>query len=130
MKIPKLARRAAKELFRGCLVNGLLDEGRARQVVQLVLEGKPRAYLAILARFQHLVKLDIERRTARIESAVPLNAELQNALQSSLGRVYGPGLNIGFVQDTSLIGGMRIKVGSDVYDGSIQGKLTALQESF
>ena len=130
MKISKQARREAKELFRDCLVNGLLDEGRVRQVVQRVLEGKPRGYLAILSRFKHLVKLDIERRTARIESAVPLASELQNSLQASLGGVYGPGLNVSFAQDQSLIGGMRIKVGSDVYDGSIQGKLTALEESF
>ena len=130
MKISKQARREAKELFRDCLVNGLLDEHRVRQVVQRVLAGKPRGWLAILSRFQRLVKLDLERRTARIESAAPLGAELQNSLQTSLGRVYGDGLNIAFVQDPSLIGGMRIKVGSDVYDGSIQGRLTALRESF
>lgn len=130
MKISKQARREAKELFRDCLVNGLLDENRVRQAVQGVLAGKPRGYLAILSRFERLVKLDIERRTARIESAVPLAADLQNSLTTSLGRVYGPGLHIGFVQDPSLIGGMRIKVGSDVYDGSIQGRLNALQESF
>ncbi len=130
MKISKQARREAKELFRTCQVNGLLDEGRVRQVVQRVLAAKPRGYLAILSRFQRLVKLDIERRTARIESAATLTTDLQDALQTSLRRVYGPGLNISFAQEQSLIGGMRIKVGSDVYDGSIQARLKALQESF
>ena len=130
MKISKQARREAKELFRSCLVDGLLDESRARQAVQQVLAVKPRGYLAILSHFERLVKLDIERRTARIESAVPLPPDLQASVQASLTRAYGSGLNMAFVQNPSLIGGMRIRVGSDVYDGSIQARLTALQESF
>lgn len=130
MKISKQARREAKELFRDCLVDGLLDENRVRRVVQLVLAAKPRGYLAILSRFQRLVKLDLERRTARVESAVSLATDLQDSLQALLGRVYGSGLNLSFIQDQSLIGGMKIRVGSDVYDGSIRGRLAALQESF
>jgi F-type H+-transporting ATPase subunit delta len=130
MKISKLARREAKELFQVCLVNGILDDGRARQAVQRVLESKPRGFLAILSHFQRLVKLELERRTARIESAVPLTPDLRASVEASLSRVYGPGLNISFAQNPALIGGMRIKVGSDVYDGSVQARLAALQESF
>ena len=130
MKISKQARREAKELFRSCLVNGLLDDSRVRQAVQQVINVKPRGYVAILSHFERLVKLDLERRSARIESALPLSPELQASVQSSLTRVYGSGLNTSFVQNPALIGGMRIKVGSDVYDGSIQARLAALQESF
>ena len=130
MKISKQAKRGAKELFRSCLTDGLLDEGRVRNTVQHVLQTKPRGYLAILSHFIRLIKLDIERRTGRVESAAPLPPELQSRIQSSLARTYGPGLNLSFGQNPALIGGMRIKVGSDVYDGSVQGRLAALQESF
>ncbi len=130
MKISKQARRDAKELFRSCLVNGVLDDARVRQAVQRVVEVKPRGYIAILSHFERLVKLDIERRTARIESAAPLAPELQASVQRSLARTYGPGLNITFSQNPALLGGMRVKVGSDVYDGSVQARLAALQESF
>jgi F-type H+-transporting ATPase subunit delta len=130
MKISKQAKRNAKELFRTSLVNGLLDENRVRQVVQKVLAAKPRGYLATLTHFERLLRLGIERRTARIESAVPLAADLQSQVRGSLERVYGAGLKISFTENPALIGGMRIKVGSDVYDGSVQGRLAALQESF
>jgi F-type H+-transporting ATPase subunit delta len=130
MRSSKLTRREAKDLFRSCVVNGLLDEARVRQAVQQVIAAKPRGYVAILSHFQRLVRLDLARRNARIESAVPLSPTLQDSVQASLTRVYGPGLNTAFVQNPSLIGGMRIQVGSDVYDGSIQARLTALQESF
>jgi F-type H+-transporting ATPase subunit delta len=130
MKISKQARREAKELFRSCLANGLLDENRVRQAVQAVIAQKPRGYLAILSHFQRLVKLDLDRRTARVESAAPLSPDVQAAVQSNLGRKYGPGLNVSFAQDPALLGGMRIQVGSDVYDGSVQARLAALREAF
>jgi len=130
MKVSKQARRGAKGLFRSCLVDGLLDEGRVRQAVQQVVETKPRGYLAILTHFERLVELDLERRSARIESAVPLAADLESSVRESLSRAYGPGLNFSFAQNQSLIGGMRIRVGSDVYDSSVQAKLALLQASF
>jgi F-type H+-transporting ATPase subunit delta len=130
MKISKQARREAKELFRSCLKDGRLEEGRVRQAVAQVLEAKPRGYLAILSHFQRLVKLALEQRNARIESPVPLSDALQAQVRADLGRAYGPGLDVTFVQNPALLGGLRIKVGSDVYDGSIQARLTALRESF
>ena len=130
MKISKLARREAKELFRRCLVRGLLDENRARQAIQRVLAAKPRDYLAVLSHFQRLVKLDVARRAAHVESAGALPAEIQAVVQTALTRKYGRGLNISFAQNPALLGGMRIKIGSDVYDGSVQGRLARLGESF
>jgi len=130
MKISKQARRDAKQLFRCCQANALLDEHRVRQVVQQVIARKPRGYVAILSHFQRLVKLDVARRTAKVESSAPLSEQLQSSVQSNLNRVYGNGLTVSFAQNPALIGGLRIHVGSDVYDGCVQGRLAALQESF
>ena len=130
MKVSKQARREAKELYRSCVADGLLDENRVREVVRRVLESKPRGYLGILTHFERLVKLELHRRTATIESAVPLSPDLQASVKAGLARIYGPGLDVSFAQQPALIGGLRIQVGSDVYDGSIQARLAALQESF
>jgi F-type H+-transporting ATPase subunit delta len=130
MKSSKQTRREAKELFRCCVVNGALDENKVRQVVARVIELRPRGYTAVLSNFQRLVKLDIDRRTAKVESAVPLTPDLEAAVKNSLTRIYGTGLNLSFARNPALIGGMRIKVGSDVYDGSVQARLTALEQAF
>jgi len=130
MKNVKQARREAKRLFRVCLVNGLLDEGRVRQVVQQVIGANRRDGLPLLSRFLYLVKLDRARHTAEVESAVPLPADLQASIQAGLTRAYGPGISASFAQNPELIGGMRIRVGSDVYDGSVRGALAALERSF
>ena len=130
MKISKQARRDAKQVFRSCLVNGLLDENRARQVVQQIIAQKPRGYMAILTHFQRLVKLDVARRTAKIESAMDLPENLRVGVQANLARRYGPGLTVSFTQNSGLIGGLRVQVGSDVYDGSIRARLAELAEEF
>ncbi|MBM3836468.1 MAG: F0F1 ATP synthase subunit delta [Verrucomicrobia bacterium] len=128
MKISKQARRDAKELFRSCLTNGLLDETKVQQAVQQVIQRKPRGYFNILSHFQRLVKLDVARRTARVESAVALPESLQASVRANLNRIYGAGLSISFSERPALIGGMRVQVGSDVYDGSVQARLAGLTE--
>jgi|SRR5579859_4720817 len=130
MKISKQARRDAKQLFRSCVNNGALDEGRVRQAVEAVIVGKPRGYVAILSHLQRLVKLEVDRRSAKIESAEALAPDASAAVQSSLTAKYGSGLNISFAQNAALLGGLRIQVGSDVYDGSVRARLEALRESF
>ncbi len=130
MKISKQSRRDAKQLFRACLVNGQMDEGRVRQTVSLVIAKKPRSYVATLSQFQRLVKLDLARRTARIESAVELSADVQSGVRANLVRKYGANLELGFAVRADLIGGLRVQVGSDVYDGSVQARLNNLEATF
>ncbi|MCX6882574.1 MAG: F0F1 ATP synthase subunit delta [Verrucomicrobia bacterium] len=130
MKIPKQARRDAKHLFGVTLINGTMDEGRVRQSMELLLAQKPRGYLAVASHFQRLVKLEIERRTALVQSATVLGSELKAGVLAQLSQRYGSGLNVTFGTDATLLGGLRVQVGSDVYDGSVKARLAALKNSF
>ena len=130
MKISKQAQRDARQLFRSCSVSGLLDEGRVRQVVSLLVAQKPRGHVGILSRLHRLVKLDTERRAASVESATPLTADLQAGLTNRLKAIYGAGVSLSFSQNPALIGGLRIQVGSDLYDGSVKMRLEKLEQSF
>ena len=126
----KQARREAKQFVRLCRVNSSVDENRVRQVVeQLVISGRRNSH-AVLDQLLRLVRLDHDQHTAKVESAIPLSAELQAATQASLTRLYGLELATSFSDRPSLIGGMRIQVGSDVYDGSVQSELAALEKRF
>jgi F-type H+-transporting ATPase subunit delta len=130
MKISKQAQREARQLFRSCQVNGLLDENRVRQAVSLLVSQKPRGYVGILSRLQRLVKLDLEQHAASVESATPLAADLQADVVRRMEKIYGAGLDISFRQNPALIGGLRIQVGSDLYDGSVKTRLERLEQSF
>ena len=129
MKISKQARRDGKALFNICRVNGVLDENRVRQAVKSVIAEKPRGFVAALSHFQRLVKLDLERRTALVESAVPLTEEVATSVKAELAWRYGQDLNLSFAVNKDLIGGLRVKVGSDVYDGSVRARLNELAEA-
>ena len=130
MKLTKQERRDAKELFRSCRANGVLDEARVREAVTKVIAAKPRGYVAILSQFQRLVKLDLDRRTALVESAIPLAEAQQASVKANLTQRYGPGLIYSFAQNASLLGGLRVQVGSDVFDGSVKARLAGLEDSF
>jgi len=129
MKGKRKQRQAAKELFQLCLVEGRLDEGRARLVVERLVSSKRRGALQVLSSFQRLVRLDYGRRTAIVESATPLDPDVQTDIVSGLDRRYGSHLTTTFGQNPALIGGVRIKIGSDVYDGTIRARLAALVSS-
>jgi F-type H+-transporting ATPase subunit delta len=130
MRRIRQAKRDAKELFRLCCVDGFLDSKRALQVVERIGASKNRNRLNVLMHFRRLVKLDFMRRLAVVESAAPVPPEMRATLLSRLERQYGPGLTVNFADNPALIGGMRIQVGSDVYDGSIRTRLAALESTF
>jgi len=123
-------KRKAKQLFRLCRVHDVLDEDRVRQVMQHVATAGHRDCPAILGHLYRLVRLDRAQHTANIESATPLPADLEAAVEASLTRRYGSALATAFARRPSLIGGMRIQVGFDVYDGSVLAGLEALEKSF
>lgn len=130
MKISKKARSDAKRLFLACQAEAQLVPDRVREAVRCLIEEKPRGYLPVLVQFERLVRLEVARRSALVETAVPLPDALRGQVTASLERLYGPGLEMTFAQEPALIGGMRVQVGSDVFDGSIQSRLNHLKESF
>ena len=130
MKGSKQSRRDAKQLFQSCQVDGALDEARVRQAVALLIEKKPRGYFGTLQELQRLVKLDVNSRSARVESAVALSEAQQQEVRASLGRLKGADVEVEFAENADLIGGMRVKLGDDVYDGSVKTRLSRLAESF
>lgn len=123
-------RRQAKRLYQLCLIDGLLDPSRVLRVVQAVVASKRRGSFALLTYFQRLVRLDRQLHTAVVETAVPLPEDLHTGLRTRLVKLYGPALVTQFTVTPGLIGGMRIRVGSDVYDGSVKSELDALRNRF
>ena len=107
-----------------------MDADRVRQAVGLLIEKKPRGYHGILQHLQRLVKLDEASRSARVESAVALTEAQQQSVRASLGRLKGGELTVEFAENAGLIGGMRVKIGDDVFDGSVKTRLASLSDSF
>ena len=127
MKSNRQARRDARTLFHLCLADGQLNEPLARDIARRLSESRHRNRLAVLESFRRWVELYLTQHTAKVETAAPIDPDLRERLQIKLDRTYGPGLATSFTQEPALIGGMRIRVGTDVYDGSIRAGLAAVQ---
>ena len=127
MKSNRKARRAARRLFRLCLTGGTLNEARARQIAAGIAASGRRGSLPILSDFVRLIRLDCDRRTAVVESALPLPADIRDAVSARLTRHHGPGTRTTFAQNPALLAGLRVRVGSQIYDGSVRARLAALE---
>lgn len=130
MKISREARKAARELFNVSYVGGRLDGSRISQISQRLVELKPRGYFQILKELTRLVRLELDKRHSVVESATALPGAEQNALAQSLKTKFGSDISTDFQVNPSLLGGLRIKVGSDVWDGSISARLANFSKTF
>ncbi|MEM9480260.1 MAG: F0F1 ATP synthase subunit delta [Verrucomicrobiota bacterium] len=123
----KAALRIARQLFKLCLTaDGKLDFARVEQVVKKLAASKPRGYLGILKQFYRLVRLEAEKSQAVVETAVELDAGIKKQVESDLKNKYGDQLTFEYKTNPDLLGGMRVKVGSDVWDGSVKARLDRL----
>ena len=128
MKINKEIRQTSKAMLRASLTDGQLDRGKIASVVQSVMAKKPRQLVEILQNYKRLLRLEIEKRHAKVESASQLNPETSARITASLKQKYGGDLTTEFSVDPTLLGGVRVRVGSDVWDGSVRNRLDRLQQ--
>lgn len=130
MKSSKESARIAKKLFAASMVDGQLDLGNVQIIVRKLGETKPRGFLAVLNAYWRLVRLEVESNRAIVQSAVELDAATRDSVVADLKKKYGPQVEAEFTTDPELIGGMKIRVGSDVWDGSVKNRIERLENKF
>ena len=128
MKINKEIRRLSREMLRASLTDGQLDPGRIASLVDSLIARKPRNCVAILQNYMRLLRLELEKRRARIETASAVDPETSSKVIANLKKKYGNDLTTEFIVNPQLLGGMRIRVGSDVWDGTVRNRLERLQQ--
>ena len=126
MKIPKEASKLSRSLFRSSFVGGRLDQAKVAELVRQTIATKPRQYIPALKNLQRLIRMELARRHAVIESAVPLPPATSTKILGDLKARYGDDITSEFITNPGLIGGLRVKLGSDVWDGSILGRLNQI----
>lgn len=127
MKLDKDSRKLTKQLFQSSFTGGRLDEKKISAAAKIVATSKPRNFLGILKEYQHLIRLEVAKHHAVIESATPLDKKTSDQLVSNLQAKYGKDLTTEFKVSPELLGGLRIKIGSDVFDGSVRERLARLE---
>jgi F-type H+-transporting ATPase subunit delta len=128
MKANKEIRQLSKAMLRASFTDGQLDRGKIASLVQSLIAKKPRHYIDILQYYKRLLRLEIGKRHARIESAANLSPTASLDIITRLKRKYGNDLTTDFVVDPALLGGVRVRVGSDVWDGTLRNRLERLEQ--
>ena len=128
MKINKDIRRLARNLVRASFVDGALDRERINSFVRSIIAEKPRSYILLLEDYRRLLRLEVEKRSATIESASELDSAAGRQIVAGLQSKYGNSLTTDFVVNPALLGGVRVRVGSDVWDSSVRNRLERLQQ--
>jgi F-type H+-transporting ATPase subunit delta len=128
MKINKEIRRLSREMLRASFTDGQLDPGRIASLVDSLIGRKPRNYISVLKNYRRLLRLELEKRRARIETASDVDSATSSELIANLKKKYGSDLTTEFIVNPQLVGGMRIRVGSDVWDGTVRNRLERLQQ--
>lgn len=128
MKLSRESRRQARELFQLAMSGGRLDPDRLRLIADTLVERKPRDYVGMLKFLARLARMENDRHHAVVESAHPLDEASSRSITSSLSSRFGP-VSAEFRHNPDLIGGLRIRLGSNVWDGSVRSRLESLKHS-
>jgi F-type H+-transporting ATPase subunit delta len=127
MKLNKEIRQLSRKMLQASFTDGQLDAGRIASLVDSVIAEKPRNYIDVLKNYKRLLRLEVEKRHATIETASEVDPAIRSEIVSNLKSKYGDDLATEFHVDPQLLGGMRIRVGNDVWDGSVRNRLERLQ---
>lgn len=105
------------------LIGESLDEKRQHKLVQEFFSGIKEG------RVEVLVGEALEGAGAEVTSALPLTDEEQEAVRKTLAKPLGSGASLSFRVNPAILGGLVVRVGDKVLDGSVAGKLEGLRQS-
>jgi len=127
MKLNKEIRRLSRKMLQASFTDGQLDPGRISSLVDSLITQKPRNYIAVLKNYKRLLRLELAKRHATVETSNEVDPKIRSEIVANLKSKYGSDLSTEFHVDPRLLGGMRVRVGNDVWDGSVRNRLERLQ---
>lgn len=105
------------------LLEGKVSQDALWLATRPVINPRGRRYTATIWRMLAIADLRRRNVTAVVTSAVPLTPEQKHRIEAALSKTYGRAVNANLEVDPSVLGGIRVRVGDDVIDGSIARRL-------
>jgi F-type H+-transporting ATPase subunit delta len=124
-KITKLA----KKLVELSKENGVVTESKVSEVLAGFRQVQHRHHLAVLKTFFGHLRREVALQTAVVSTPAVLSDDTLRAIEAQFSKLYNRPVSAVTKKDTSLIAGVRVRVGDDVYDASVAGRLQRLAES-
>jgi F-type H+-transporting ATPase subunit delta len=126
MSATKQVRATAKLLLRLSIENGRLSESAVQAVLAWFEQKPPVHAAAVLREYQRLVAREHNRGHARIEYAGALPSTAATDIAAALSRLYSRPITASTAEEPSLLAGIRVRIGDDVYERSLTQQLDTL----
>lgn len=123
---PVLSRQEAEAAIAGIAKSLELDPTTTRFLGVLARNRRLGPIDGIIGAFEELVALHRGEATARVTSAHGLDDDQLDALRTKLRSRLGRDVAIETMVDPSILGGLVVRIGSQMIDGSIRTKLNTL----
>ncbi|MFI9000143.1 F0F1 ATP synthase subunit delta [Streptomyces sp. NPDC053541] len=119
----KTAMASAKGELLGSLLGGKANPVTERLVVRLVTQPRGRSLEAGLESLSKLAAARRDRMVAVVTSAVPLTDQQKQRLGAALAKLYGRDMHLNLDVDPEVLGGIAVRVGDEVINGTIAERL-------
>ncbi len=113
----------AKAALLHTLLGGRVDPVTERLVVRLVTVPRGRSLEGGIESLSKLAAARRGRMVAEVVSAVPLSERQKQRLGAALAKIYGRPVHLNLDVDPEVLGGVRVRVGDEVINGSIEDRL-------
>jgi F-type H+-transporting ATPase subunit delta len=129
MKRDQKITRLAKKLVELSKDDGVVTNAKVGEVLAGLKQVQHRHYLTVLKTFLNYIRREVALQTAVVSTPGALSDDALKAIEATYSKMYGRPVSAVTQQDTSLIAGVRVRVGDDVYDASVAGHLQRLAEN-
>lgn len=109
--------------------NGVVTEAKVADVLASLKQVQHRSHLKVLKSYLNYLRRQVGLQTAVVFTPGELSAAALEQIAAKFTAVYGRPISATIQQDLSLIAGLRVRVGDDVYDASVAGRLQRLAEN-
>jgi F-type H+-transporting ATPase subunit delta len=116
----------ARQLFKLSFDGAALSPDRVAGVLAYVEKTRPAHTPAVLKAYQRLIAAEVARGQAVVEHAGLAAGPALDAIAATLSRKYARPITWVAKRNDSLIAGLRIRVGDDLYESSVSNQLAAL----
>lgn len=125
----KQIQQLARQFYALSFVNGELSAERVAGVLEYVERHRPPHLLAVLKVYQRLIAAEVARGRAVVEHAGAIQERLLADIAATMTARYRRRVTSLARRNDSLLAGLRVRVGDDVYESSVAGQLAQLADA-
>jgi len=129
MRAAKKTKLLAKQLFKLSVVNGAVSADQVAGVLGWVEKTAPRQAIALLKLYHGYISTELAKSRAVVEHAGPVTDATLKMIEGAMTQKYARVVTASAKPNPALLAGLRVRVGSDVYESSVAGQLAALSSA-